>query len=71
VLKIKQGISTHGTGLSRLVDHRLLSKDEETILCDTEFSQDDRVQKTDGSLQQPHSLVSQVSQLSKISGYLR
>lgn len=54
MLKIKQCISTNSAGL------RVLDKDAETILYDTEFSHDNRVQKADGSLQQPRSLVSQV-----------
>ena len=40
--------------------HRVSCKEEELVLCDTDISQDNHVQKTVESLQRPHSLASQV-----------
>jgi hypothetical protein len=61
MLKIKQCFSTNISG------HRVLNKDAKTILRFTEYLQDNRVQKADGSLQQPRSLISQASVQSSLS----
>jgi hypothetical protein len=56
-LKIELCVSAYGDGPSLLFEQRVCRKNGEIMLCDTDVSQGNHIQKVEESLQRPHSLV--------------
>lgn len=60
ILKIKRRVAKIGAAQSLVADHSVSSKDRKTIICATDFSQGNSVEKADEISQRPRFLSTQV-----------